>query len=185
MKEVLTYLSLVLADKAVDAANLTLRCLLLALNGATFVTEKPFYQQLAIEGRKIDRPTISPRKRMHGHKMYGRLHKLVQRGFVEKQRRGNRFWYVLTEKGTLYILKRSISLAPKLEDGKLIFVSYDIPEDFKLVRELFRRFLYETGFRQFHKSILICNRDVSVYLKNFIKRHQLEPWVRIIEGRSV
>lgn len=182
MNDTLTYLKLILKYAALKSANTTMKCLLIVLGGAAFITEKPFYQQLALEGRQ-HKPYSRTRKVMQ-QKMRQRIYQLEKGGLIKKHRQGTRFWYVLTKRGEMKLLKTGIKYAPYCEKNKYIYVSYDIPEDFKQVRNLFRRFLYECGFRPFHKSVLVCDRDVWTPLINFVKTNRLESWVKIIRGQN-
>lgn len=182
-KELLTYIKLIVTHSALKTTNLTMRCLLLALGGAEFFTEKPFYQQISLDGR----PAASSSKKRRGiqRKAVNRFSKLELHGFIEKHKRGDRFLYSLTEKGALRLLKESIRCAPKLKEAQCIFVSYDIPEEYRSARDLFRQFLSESGLRLFHESLFFSNHDIEVQLKHFIETHNLHPWVKVIRGIDI
>lgn len=70
-------------------------------------------------------------------------------------------------------------------DGKWRIVSFDIPEQKRVIRNLFRRNLKKWGFKYLHKSVWVSKRNIYQKLTAYIKELKIEPWVTIIEADKV
>lgn len=70
-------------------------------------------------------------------------------------------------------------------DGKWRIVSFDIPEQKRVLRNLFRRNLKKWGFKYLHKSVWISKRNIYQKLTDYIKELKIEPWVTVIEADKV
>lgn len=70
-------------------------------------------------------------------------------------------------------------------DGKWRIVVFDIPEQKRLVRDLFRRNLKKWGFKPMQKSVWISKRDVFGKLTGYIKELEIERWVSVIEADKI
>lgn len=113
------------------------------------------------------------------------LYYLKQRKFIEAKKIGERFMVRFTEKGYRQVLRDHVrSIDQKCKDG-LCLVIFDIPESQKVVRNVFRDFLYECGFRRLQHSVWVSDREVSVPLLAFVRSAKLTPWVRVIVGRTL
>ena len=67
-------------------------------------------------------------------------------------------------------------------DKKWRIVIYDIPEDKRGVRDLFRRRLKEWGFKLWQKSTWITKKNVTEKLRRLIKQLGISDWVAVIES---
>lgn len=74
---------------------------------------------------------------------------------------------------------------PKNWDGKWRIVIFDIPEEKRIVRNLFRRNLKKWGFKNLQKSVWISKRDVFDKLDSYIKDVGIEKWVIVIEANKL
>lgn len=70
-------------------------------------------------------------------------------------------------------------------DGKWRIVSFDIPEQKRVIRNLFRRNLKKWGFKILHKSVWVSKRDIYHKLTEYVKELKIEPWVTVIEADKV
>lgn len=67
-------------------------------------------------------------------------------------------------------------------DKKWRIVIYDIPENKRRIRDLFRRRLKEWGFKLWQKSTWITKNDVTVKLRRLVKQLGISDWVAVIES---
>lgn len=70
-------------------------------------------------------------------------------------------------------------------DGKWRIVSFDIPEQKRVIRNLFRRNLKKWGFKYLHKSVWISKNNFYDKLTKYIKELGIEKWVTVIEADKV
>lgn len=70
-------------------------------------------------------------------------------------------------------------------DGQWRIVIWDIPEQRRLVRDLFRRNLKKLGFAPLQKSVWISKRKVYDKLINYVKELGIEDWVTVIEASKL
>jgi CRISPR-associated endonuclease Cas2 len=70
-------------------------------------------------------------------------------------------------------------------DGKWRVVIFDVPEQKRIVRNLFRRNLKRWGFKQLQKSVWISKRNIYDKLVAYAKDLQIEKWVAVIECTKV
>src|SRR3990167_2124094 len=66
-------------------------------------------------------------------------------------------------------------------DGKWRVVIFDIPEEKRIIRNLFRRNLKKWGFKHLQKSVWISKRNVYDKLNSYIKDLGIEKWVIVME----
>jgi len=95
----------------------------------------------------------------------------------------------LEEKGIKKVLKYKIDQLAIKEtnrwDGLFRIVSFDIPEDKRIAREMFRKKLIELGFQKLQKSVLVirfrCKDEIDFL------RHSLEiaPYVLYIVAKDI
>ena len=93
-----------------------------------------------------------------------------ERGAIEFVKKGDRKYLKLTPKGELEVLlAKARSPKPLVWDGKWRVVVFDIPEDFKLERNRFRRLLMINNFKKLQHSVYVSpypfNREAISYLK--------------------
>lgn len=70
-------------------------------------------------------------------------------------------------------------------DSKWRIVLFDIPEQKRIVRNLFRRRLKEWGFKNLQQSVWVTKQDVTNRLKILINDLKIEDWVVVIESSDV
>jgi len=70
-------------------------------------------------------------------------------------------------------------------DGKFRIVIFDIPEEKRIIRNLFRRNLKKWGFKHLQKSVWISKKDVYDKLNSYIKELGIEKWVVIMEANKL
>lgn len=73
----------------------------------------------------------------------------------------------------------------KFWDNHWRIIIFDIPEEHALIRDLFRRFLKQSGFVQLQKSVWITPRAIEKTLKIFIEQLRIEQWAHIIVVKTM
>ena len=82
-----------------------------------------------------------------------RIRILINRGYIEAKEENGRTSIRLTRKGKIKRLEKS---SDQTVDGKWRFISFDIPEDRKILRIALTRSLRRFGFRPVQKSLWVC-----------------------------
>ena len=102
-------------------------------------------------------------KRYHAPRMPMRraLKRLEYSGYLKRVSSERTAWeYRLTEKGKELLKRREIELIkivkPAQWDGKWRVVVFDIPENFRHARDVFRKKLRDLGFRYVNLSVWVC-----------------------------
>lgn len=107
------------------------------------------------------------------------LKRLRERGLIEEIKLKNDILIKLTDEGRELI---SNNFEEKNWDGKWRVVIFDIPEEKRIIRNLFRRNLKKWGFKHLQKSVWISKRNVFDKLESYIKDLGIEKWVAIMEA---
>jgi len=109
--------------------------------------------------------------------------RLKEKGFIEESIDEQGILVKLTDQG-----KQVLFLTESGEqkwDGKWRIVIWDIPEQKKLVRNLFRRNLKKWGFTPLQRSVWISKKHVADKLIDYIKYLKIEDWVLVIESDKI
>ncbi|HOX41143.1 MAG TPA: hypothetical protein PK263_03040 [bacterium] len=110
------------------------------------------------------------------------IHSLKQRGYVEIDKVPKGESIKFTTKGKIKVLE---TFSEKSErDGNFRFLSFDIPESFKLKRNQFRRSIKRLGFKQVQKSLWVCDRNVGDLVDLLIGEYDLKQYVAYIISAS-
>ena len=67
-------------------------------------------------------------------------------------------------------------------DGKYRIVIWDIPENKRRIRDLFRRRLKEWGFRSWQRSVWVSKKNITKRLRKLILELGIEKWVAVVES---
>lgn len=106
------------------------------------------------------------------------LKRLREGGLIEQVKLKNDVLIKLTEAGKDLI---SDKFEEKDWDRKWRIVVFDIPEEKRIIRNLFRRNLKKWGFKHLQKSVWISKRNVFDKLESYIKDLGIEKWVIVME----
>lgn len=106
------------------------------------------------------------------------LKRLREQGLIEETKLNNDVIFKLTQEGKDLI---NDTYEEKNWDGKWRIVIFDIPEEKRIVRNLFRRNLKKWGFKHLQKSVWISKRRVFEKLEIYIKDLGIEKWVIVLE----
>ncbi len=111
-----------------------------------------------------------------------RLRKFSKLGLVKKQntkKYGNTF--VLTDKGRSLLHKPKNT--EKRSDNLSTIILFDIPEEKRRERNIFRRYLLRNGYVLIQKSFLIAPYKISTETREVIRELRLSPYIKFISGR--
>jgi len=106
------------------------------------------------------------------------LKRLREGGLIEQIKLKNDVLIKLTEDGKNLIGDK---FEEKDWDRKWRIVIFDIPEEKRIIRNLFRRNLKKWGFKHLQKSVWISQRNVFDKLESYIKDLGIEKWVIVME----
>lgn len=115
------------------------------------------------------------------------VYNLKQNGYIKTLKIKDKSTIMLTPKGLEKVFTVKIRLAEKKirPDKKWQMVLFDIPEEKKRERDLFRKSLRYLGYKNLQKSIWVCNYDVLNETKALIKRYKLEPHVELLLVKKI
>lgn len=108
------------------------------------------------------------------------LHNLDKRGYVKLFKGSDSIEF--TNKAKLRIID---FVAGKVEsDSHFRFVSFDIPEDMRQKRDLFRRAIKKLGFKQVQKSLWVVNKNVGDLVELAAYEYGVEKYVIYIASNK-
>lgn len=111
------------------------------------------------------------------------LKRLRKKGFIKDDHIDEKGLTIkLTDEGRTMMLLEGEE--PPRWDGKWRIVVFDIPEQKRLVRNLFRRNLKKWGFKSLQKSVWISKKNVTDKLFAYIKDLGIEKWVWVFESEK-
>lgn len=108
---------------------------------------------------------------------------------TEKRRADGSVLLVLTPEGrrrARLFRGRDIEIArPSHWDGQWRIVLFDIPEEKKSLRDVFRRHLQKIGFQEFQKSVFIFPYECEREIDSLVKLYEAEKYFRFILATRV
>lgn len=108
---------------------------------------------------------------------------------TEKRRADGSVLLVLTPEGrrrAQLFQKRDIEIArPSQWDGRWRIVLFDIPEEKKSLRDIFRRHLQKIGFRELQKSVFIFPFECEREIDSLVRLYEAEEYFRFILATAV
>lgn len=87
-----------------------------------------------------------------------------------------------TNKAKIRIID-TISLMHEV-DGMFRFLSFDIPELKRMLRDGFRRAIKRLGFKQVQKSLWVCNKNVGDLVEVIINEYKVNKYVTYIISKK-
>ncbi|OGE64556.1 hypothetical protein A3I48_03535 [Candidatus Daviesbacteria bacterium RIFCSPLOWO2_02_FULL_36_7] len=107
--------------------------------------------------------------------------RLREKGFIETDKTEmGRLILKLTDEGRTALLLGKDDVDEW--DGKWRIVVFDIPEQKRLIRNLFRRNLKKWSFKHLQKSVWISKKNITDKLFSYIKDLGIEKWVYVFES---
>lgn len=112
------------------------------------------------------------------------IYQLEQRGFIKTYAEGKERYLELTPKGLERARKYSMEdlkiKIPKKWDGKWRIIIFDIPDDKKTEREIFREKLKQLGFRCLQESVFVFPFDCKGEMDLICSNYFIKPYVKYI-----
>lgn len=132
-------------------------------------------------------PTLPPeyRKNIEKARVKRLLYELKRRKFIEIRRKGDTMICRLTDKGRISALKDQIRIADERRDGKIVLVSFDIPEQESVARSKLRYFLKDCGFKRHQLSLWASKQDVSEKVAELVKDLGAQKWISIFIASEI
>jgi DNA-binding transcriptional regulator PaaX len=128
-------------------------------------------------------------KELDRKKFKRKLERLNKQGLVDYQEQKDGFLIHLTEKGKIrakkYHLEELKLQKPKKWDGLWRIVIFDIPNRFKLARDVLRQKLKELKFTQLQESVFIHPYPCETEIKLLREVYKIRPFVKIIIAKSI
>ncbi len=107
------------------------------------------------------------------------LYRLRKGGLIEKEVKEGKVIYKLTNLGK-DALGRGFDESEW--DGKWRLVIFDIPENKRRIRDLFRRRLKDWEFKPWQRSVWLTKRNITDRLRKLIEDLDVSSWVAVIES---
>lgn len=108
---------------------------------------------------------------------------LVRHGFIRYVDKNNERFVKLTKKGQLEALLAKARLPGQKQkwDGKWRLIIFDIPEDSKDKRHLFRRLLKINGFKLLQQSVYVSPHPLNREAVKYLQKSGLIGYIRILK----
>ncbi len=119
---------------------------------------------------------------------YATINRLMKYNFIIVEKKGNNRIIKLTPKGIIKVQRikwRQLNLKEnKQKNYKTCVIIFDIPEKVKRMRELFRKCLYELGFKKIQKSVFLGPQEALPYVKLITKSCGIQKHVIVLMGNK-
>ncbi len=112
------------------------------------------------------------------------IRQLREKGYIDKEKDGNKLIIKLTQSGKDKAIISQV-LKNEVWDGKWRIVVFDIPEDKRKVRNIFRGRLKIWGFKPWQKSVWVSKKNIRKALRDYVKEIGIEKWVKIFESEDL
>ncbi|PJE57783.1 MAG: CRISPR-associated endonuclease Cas2 [Candidatus Portnoybacteria bacterium CG10_big_fil_rev_8_21_14_0_10_38_18] len=115
------------------------------------------------------------------------LYKLQKNGCLKKLTVKDKTAIMLTPKGIERVFTINLKTIDKKlrNDRKWHMVLFDIPENKRKERDLFRKSLQYLGYKKLQKSIWVCPYDVQKETKELIKRFNLKEFTELLLVKKI
>ncbi|MDO8576726.1 MAG: hypothetical protein Q7R82_00100 [Candidatus Daviesbacteria bacterium] len=104
------------------------------------------------------------------------LRRLRLSGYIEKEIKQGQIVYKLTTIG-----KDFLGIEEKPWDGVYRIVLFDVPEEKRVIRDLFRRRLKDWDFKSWQRSVWVSKKNMTQKLRKLILELGIDKWVAVIE----
>ena len=106
---------------------------------------------------------------------------LKKRGYVKIKNLEQNKGIILTKKGAEKVLKAKLKVKNgiKRSDGKWQMIIFDIPEKKRQLRDLLRDNLRILNYKILQQSIWICPYDVQKETEFILRKHSIDPYVKL------
>jgi len=114
---------------------------------------------------------------------------LKKRGYIGVAYKNGKTEFTLTKEGKEKLVSFNLEemkiQKPKRWDKQWRIVVFDIPEEFKLNRKVFREKLIELGFKMIQKSVWVCPYPCEDEIDFLKEIYEIRPFVRVITAGKI
>jgi len=133
----------------------------------------------------------------HNQLMYGytknktrlrdQLTSLLSVGFIDKKVKGGKIFYRVTSQGfsNLYIDLPVYRFSSVRWDKLWRIVIYDIPEEYRIMRQKLQYKLKSLSFGQWQKSVWVTPHPIIPYIREFLISNKMEDYCQVYEARNL
>lgn len=157
------------SKKRVLLKDLILEALETSIDG--YIRVEDFLYNTHIYARGYDRPLKKSNLSLA-------IKQLREKGYIDKKKDGKKLIIKLTQEGKDQAIIEKL-LQDETWDGKWRVVVFDIPEDMRKVRNVFRARLKLWGFIPWQKSVWVSKKDVLIVLRKYISEIGIKNWVKV------
>jgi DNA-binding transcriptional regulator PaaX len=112
--------------------------------------------------------------KMESERLFDYLRGLKKSGYIEFKREKNNLSIRLTNKGHIKLIENA---RDNKIDGHWRLISFDIPEELRTKRNLFRSSIRRIGFRQVQQSLWACPFSRADKIEQIIDYYELNMYV--------
>ena len=125
------------------------------------------------------------RQQWERKQLYRRIAYLKRQHYLERVKEGEEILYKLTTKAKYEILRLNFILHMRAQrkqkwDGKFYLVVFDVPEEKKRYRDLFRRLLHAGNFKMLQLSAWMTRHNPRPAIDELLKYLKLEKYFEIM-----
>lgn len=125
------------------------------------------------------------KQRQEQYRLRQELLRLKKKKLIEEKKNGQQVVLCLTKNGREAALRYKILKQKSSLKNEYIMVVFDIPESERKIRNFFRGFLKESGFKQLQQSVWITQKDVFCELEELVKSFGNSKWVYLIKASYI
>lgn len=163
------------SKKRILLKDLILEALEKSIDG--YVRVEDFLYNTHIYARGYDRPLKKSNLSLA-------LKQLREKGYINTEKDGKKLIVRLSQKGQDKAILMKV-LQTGEWDGKWRVVVFDIPEDMRKVRNIFRARLKIWGFTPWQKSVWVSKKDLKDVLRKYIRDIGIKDWVKVFESDNL
>lgn len=125
------------------------------------------------------------RQKWERKQLYRRIAYLKRQHYLERVKEGEELLYKLTSKAKYEILRLNFILRMRAQrkqkwDEKFYLVVFDVPEEKKRYRDVFRRLLSAGGFRMLQLSVWMARHNPRPAIDELLKYLKLEKYFELM-----
>ncbi|MBI4435463.1 hypothetical protein HY630_02230 [Candidatus Uhrbacteria bacterium] len=159
--------------------------LLRMIDEGTTETAELFEQWARRRKYRLDPEEQLAEDRLREQREYrNRMAYLKRKKLVTSKKMEGRLFIELSNEGRVELMKWTMRERPRLLDGYVCLVLYDVPVNARRGRDALRYFLKGAGFEQVQKSAWQSDRDVMKDVEDFVKSARIQKWVTVYIGRK-
>ncbi|MBI2593320.1 hypothetical protein HYW44_01600 [Candidatus Daviesbacteria bacterium] len=163
------------SKKRILLKDLILEALEKSIDG--YVRVEDFLYNTHIYARGYDRPLKKSNLSLA-------LKQLREKGYINTEKDGKKLIVRLSQTGQDKAILMKV-LQTGEWDGKWRVVVFDIPEDMRKVRNIFRARLKIWRFTPWQKSVWVSKKDLKDVLRKYIRDIGIKDWVKVFESDNL